>query len=113
MTKPTKGPYRLGSPTYLDAEIELWCAHIYDAGANLIGCGYGQTKEQAEANAKLLAAAWELREALQAISELTPESLGECFDEWGEAACWKKSYDIARAALAKADGKETKNEHAK
>ena len=132
MSEPTKGPYRLGSPTYLDAEIELWCATIYDCGANPVGCGYGSSKEQAEANAQLLAAAPELREALRGLIKESGEACPTCHNEsWNTCpTCGvddgtgrkistginprpSPSVKSAIAALAKADGKETKNEHAK
>ena len=110
MSEPTKGPYRLGSPTYLDAEIELWCATIYDCGANPVGCGYGSSKEQAEATAHLLAAAWEMREALQfAEGHLEEERQNPITHPIADCPV----LNGVRAALAKADGKETKNEHAK
>lgn len=108
MTEPTKGPYRLGSPTYLDAEIELWCATIYDCGANPVGCGYGSSKEQAEANAQLLAAAWEMREVVRE-TKFNPCPAGTCRPDCEHCGRLNR----ALAALAKADGKETKNEHAK
>jgi hypothetical protein len=46
-----------------------------------------------------------LLEALSRIAALDPEQdTDEGFNEWGEALCFNKAQDIARAAIAKATG---------
>lgn len=55
----------------------------------------GDTKERAEANARLIAAAPELLEALQKLCAI---------QESGDVACWAGEWDQARAAIAKATG---------
>jgi hypothetical protein len=54
-----------------------------------------------------LAAYDALLEALAKIAELDPErDTDEGFNEWGEALCFHKAQDIARAALSKATGEQ-------
>jgi hypothetical protein len=52
---------------------------------------------EAEANARLIAAAPEMLEALRKISDMIPA-------EWGEQGIWQ-AQRIADAAIAKAEGK--------
>jgi hypothetical protein len=55
------------------------------------------------ANARLIAAAPELLAALERIASLDPaQDSDEGHNEWGEADCFRKAQDAARAAIAKA-----------
>ena len=60
------------------------------------------TSQEAQANARLLAAAPELLAALEAIWEYDTGNEHGYVDEWTEAASFTKCQEIARAAIAKA-----------
>ena len=111
MTAPTKGPYRAGEAVEtieFGVRAPYWMAQIYDADGQPFARIYGPTKEQAEANAQLLAAAWEMREVVRE-TKFNPCPAGTCRPDCEHCGRLNR----ALAALAKADGKETKNEHAK
>src|SRR5690606_17742348 len=100
--KGTPGPWRLSSesPTIIKQCTSL--IGLPDGGV-LIGsaCGHESsgffpTNEQAISNARLIAAAPELLEALESV-------LGNCLDSEGLAAAYAK----ARAAIAKARGEQS------
>jgi len=58
-----------------------------------------------EANARIMAAAPELLEALEKIAALNPEEDSDSgYNEWGEAECFNKAQAIATAIIAKAKG---------
>jgi hypothetical protein len=92
MTEPTKGPYRAHPAE--NRRKELWRALVTDERLIAIGCGYGLTREEAEANAQLFAAAWEMREALEKLARLGNGNL------YGNS----EGNVIAQRALEVADG---------
>jgi hypothetical protein len=72
------------------------------SGDYIATTAYGVSESQAEANARLIAAAPDLLDALREIAEVPPES-GR-YREWMERA-----QRIAESAIAKATGKEAAN----
>lgn len=107
MTEPTKGPYRVGVVTR-DYELSRWFVPIYTLAGYKVGRGEGDTQEEALTAAQLLAAAWEMREVVRE-TKFNPCPAGTCRPDCEHCGRLNR----ALAALAKADGKETKNEHAK
>jgi hypothetical protein len=96
MSEPTKGPYRaMRAHGTMRLPPGFWEVDILDSDNHPVGWAVGNTREQAEANAHLLAAAPELREALQWCLDNSEESLGD--------HTWQMRK--VRAALAKAEGK--------
>lgn len=86
MTKHTRGPWfeKYGSQIYTDTALN---PELNIATANRMG-----TRSEQEANARLIAAAPELLEALKSALTVLPDSVGD-FDR-----------DKAEAAIAKATG---------
>lgn len=106
MSEPTKGPYRLGEfPARLieyPLSPDMWDIDVRSQDGDLVCRAYGRTKEQAEANARLFAAAEEMREAIhKALMFLDRSDIPAA--EWYKVA--PEHVAAFRAALAKADGK--------
>lgn len=109
MIEPTKGPYRaMRAHGTMRLPPGFWEVDILDSDNHPVGWAVGNTREQAEANAHLLAAAPELREVVRE-TKFNPCPAGTCRPDCEHCGRLNR----ALAALAKADGKETKNEHAK
>jgi hypothetical protein len=89
MGKPSPGPWIvadiIGGPYVV-------CANNY-AIAQIVKMP-GEFAEERSANARVMAAAWELLDAAKYLSEI-------------EAAALKRGYDALDAAIAKAEGRET------
>ena len=114
MTEPTKGPYRaMRAHGTMRLPPGFWEVDILDSDNHPVGWAVGNTREQAEANAHLLAAAPALREAIERKLADCREH-GDCSDAALMPGEYCSNECVALAsALAQADGKETKNEHAK
>jgi len=99
--KPTPGPWRItGTMTkYIEASLgNGWVQEVASVGPTDHDNGYGQ---QHEANARLIAAAPDLLEALQRINEACaqiPEGLEGYLEQLSDAI------SDARKAIAKATG---------
>lgn len=98
MSKHTPGPWKYGRPWSLSYGCGLWLvtAESTDRGkANVLmqgDCQNHLSAEEAEANARLIAAAPDLLEALQAVVRVADRKTAE--------------FDLARAALSRATGQE-------
>jgi hypothetical protein len=97
MSKHTPGPWSVGPWFDNYGEPEIIIEHKADAGNLVIAVALGGLVGQ-EANARLIAAAPDLLEALNAM--LTHMGMDE--DEWN-----KPTFDQARAAIAKAIGEQS------
>jgi hypothetical protein len=106
MTAPTKGPYVVGKPFRLTRIPHVWKVAVL-AASKTVGYGHGETREEAQANAQLFAAAWERDQLIQELREALRNTLKFCgrtiFGEHYQESCDQIS--AAHAALAKADGK--------
>ncbi len=100
------GPWRTG-----DLTTDFW---IYDAEGNAIGVvfAYGPAMDRA-ATARLMAAAWGLRQAAQGLVEALSERLGPDGTPGSYAGGDPlltseevQALQLARAALAQAEGRE-------
>lgn len=111
-TKHTPGPWSLqgditlvGDPYSKTGQHALYCAEIRHPDSGGCVCTIqsadhvdtGITRETAEANARLIAAAPDLLDALQAM--LTHMGMDE--DDWN-----KPTFNKARAAISKATGEQ-------
>lgn len=102
--KHTPGPWRVSeqSPTIIKQDMRMIgneSGVLIGSASGYTGSGFFPTDEEAVANARLIAAAPELLEALEEVmsmlgSELVKDTLGY---EW---------HDKARAAIAKATGSD-------
>lgn len=91
MTQPAPGPW-----TYRDQVTPIRrrnAALVLDQGGTAVGAGLGSSDAQALANARLMAAAPELRQALEAIDQLTRRPA------WSNGAQLDAIHGIARAAI--------------
>lgn len=117
-TKHTPGPWKTEDRRYLitDAPDE-GSIGVYAGGfwiADVHGAHVGpKSRDEADANARLIAAAPELLEALEALLQnaenkavyISILEYKECFDSEGNAiAEYSPEMDKARAAIAKAKG---------
>ena len=96
--KHTRGPWRsFGSSTiYIEARLgDGWIQEVCSVGPTEADKGYG---EQQQANARLIAAAPELLEALQWLVDLMPDP------ELDNDAVQRAQVIKARDAIAKATG---------
>lgn len=96
---PTPGPYELHhqSPDMVAGDCD-WSLQTEAAGAFLLFCHHPAAP--AEANARLLAASWELREALIECADDLEVEVEARFNSVKRHPAVE-----ARAALAKADGR--------
>ena len=94
--QPTKGPWKIGPVKAEGPTSPWWLAWIHDADGSTRAKAYGPTKQECAANARLIAAAWEMRDLLKAALIEDHEGMGTY-----AAAVWEKS---ARALLAKIEG---------
>lgn len=114
--KHTPGPWTVSGAIKLvgdpnaDGAWNLYCADVLPTSEDFLGtiCGIqsadhvkGISREEAEANARLIAAAPDLLEALQ-VAELACAELCQGQDEANE--CWNTLRTV-RAASAKAEGR--------
>jgi hypothetical protein len=104
MTAPTKRTCRAHPAE--KRRKGLWRSLVTDERIIAIGCGYGATREEAEANAQLFAAAWEMREALVAVlaDEYWQRRISACQRGYIVPVDYANLAILCRAALAKADG---------
>lgn len=102
--KHTPGPWTVYDKRYLFTDNEgsasirfgdIWIADVHGAHVG------PQTKEEADANISLIAAAPELLQALKALSSVVGLT---AFKYEGQRAVLQEAYDIARDAIAKAEG---------
>lgn len=80
-----------------DQKAEMVHEYLEDLCALLIGRQRHEYLE--DLCTSFLDSGTEILRALEEIAALTPESLGEYYDEGGEAACWHKAKEIADRAL--------------
>ena len=111
----TKGPWRAVGKITAVAGDSLWCGHIQrkDDGAyrgriadiqsaDHVG---GITREEARANARLIAASPDLLEALKGLVQINEQHNEAISKIIGHPLGWKDEYlTAARAAIAKAEG---------
>lgn len=94
--KHTPGPWQVEfAHTQQSSGIVYWQVHD---GSDAIACNQFCAAGNAEANARLIAAAPDLLGALKEILE-SPESQENSYD------CFQGLKDLARAAIAKAEGR--------
>lgn len=100
MEKPTTGPYAVNDyREIVSPGGESVIASVLDAD---VYAGTMAESPEADANARLLAASWELREVCRmtlAVLESMPEPVLGGWD-------WPVLAEMTRAALAKADGED-------
>lgn len=98
--KPTKGPWNI--QVNASDEICVW------RGANRVAKIDHFPHEGATANAYLIAAAPDLLEALKIMTELVGAHLSSSADHSDESlkVMWAE-YDLAKQAIAKAEGRES------
>lgn len=100
MAEPTNGPYRVSG--YVRGASII----TEDGTATLATMAHwanGDDFDELRADASLLAASWDLREALRAMLECYATPTQERTDYSVTA---RQAADMARAALAKAEGRE-------
>ncbi len=104
----TTGPWEYGFPTLNGQEIREADCQVSAQGALIANVSHGAIypaephgSQQREANARLIAAAPELYEALDALSLVVGLT---AFKHEGQRAPLQDAVDAARAALAKARG---------
>lgn len=66
MTTPAQGPYTVGKPEMMRYD---WRCEIFTPTDFSVGFAFGNTEAECLANAYLLAASWEMREAIRAWSD--------------------------------------------
>jgi hypothetical protein len=103
MSKHTRAPWRT------QGWVPTWAyIPVHDAAHNLVAslyphAGHGYTREQVEANARLIAAAPDLLAALELIASFGGKTLiGDGRYDEGAAHAFAQAADVASAALAKA-----------
>ena len=92
-TKHTPGPWCLSDESPMIIEDE--CKVIVGSASTYPNSGYFPGQKEAEANARLIAAAPELLEALEKALDDSACDGDQCGTEW---------HELARAAIAKAKG---------
>lgn len=103
--KHTPGPWEIGSINKRDKN--LWWAAVFTPKSTgkfhtpRAGEALGVDREECEGNARLIAAAPDLLEALRALAECV-----EGYRQTGCLGAWDKPLGEARAAIAKAEGEQ-------
>ena len=100
MGKPSSGPWAVED--IVDGPYVV-CANNY-AIAQMVKMP-GEFGEERSANARVMAAAWELLDAAKYLSEIGDAIWIQGLSN-GEAAALKRGYDALNTAIAKAEGRE-------
>jgi hypothetical protein len=98
MTAPTKGPYEVLEAVLPEIQSHWEAAVMADNGWIQVGAGVGRTREEAEANAQLFAAAWELKKCAEEVAGTRDETIKEAPAMW-----LSQLVHMARTALAKCE----------
>jgi hypothetical protein len=101
----TSGPWKINEDRFLTCTEDKFFKNVYGSNGYACGRAYGETREECEANARLIAAAPELLEACKHLNTV-------CFDFAESKSNNKTEFDtdvmiyaieVMRAAITKAE----------